>query len=276
MCRACGFLAACALLLAGCGGGSATDALSQTASNLGKIRSGTLHVELLVTPHGPSGASEFGFKLDGPFSLEGAGALPVARIAYTQLASGKSATVTILSTGRKGYVVVGGKTYALTSAQESQLRSAAAQIRSGGAVGSFPLDSWIEEPKLSGGGEVGGAETDRVQAKLDVVNASNGLLALVRGLGQNVKQLQGRNADDLAHAVRSSRFELWTGKKDRLLRRVEIEADLGFDVPEALRAALGTLVGAKISFRLGVDNPNEPVTVPEPANPLPASALPSG
>src|SRR5438128_935023 len=59
----------------------------------------------------------------------------------------------------------------------------------------------------------------------------------------------------LQDAVRSSRIEVVTGRKDKLLRSVHFTADLGFDVPPDLRAALGRLVGAKLELELKLANP---------------------
>jgi hypothetical protein len=263
-------------LLAGCGGGggsSAKHVLAQTADNLGKIRSGVLHLELVVTPRGTSGRGPVGFRLNGPFSLGSPGSF---RIAYTQLAAARQATVTVISTGGHGYVVVRGKTYELPPAQTRLLRSATAQLRSSGGLRSFGIGSWVRNPKVSDGGRVGGADTDRVTAALDVVNAANGLLSLARATGRPSPELRGRSAKQLADAVRSSSFELYTGKKDRLLRRVRLEADLGLDVPRNLRAVLGSLVGAKVRFLLGVDDPNSTIHVLAPAHALPATELPHG
>jgi hypothetical protein len=65
-----------------------------------------------------------------------------------------------------------------------------------------------------------------------------------------------------------------TGQEDRLLRRLEVAVDLGFDVPSELRGALGRLVGARVDFELGIDHPNRVVRVAEPQNVLPYSELP--
>jgi hypothetical protein len=35
-----------------------------------------------------------------------------------------------------------------------------------------------------------------------------------------------------------------------------MQLELGFDVPQQFRRAFGELVGAKVTFRLGVQNPN--------------------
>jgi hypothetical protein len=276
--RRAALLAACALL-AGCGGGSGDDAqevLSETAAKLDEIRSGTLHLDFRLDPRGPTGAEEFGFVLDGPFALGGSGPLPVADIEYTQTVGDDSATVTLISTGQKAFIRTEGRTYELPPEQAGQLRGAAGQLRAGAGLGEFAIDEWIEDAEVDEGGDVGGAETDRVRAELNVVNAVRDLAALARQLGQNVPQLSDQDADRLADSVRSSRFEVYTGKDDRLLRRLELEVDFGLDVPRELRSALGSLVGAKVRFELGVDDPNRKVTVAEPEDALPSSELPGG
>lgn len=276
--RRAALLAACAFL-AGCGGGSGEDAreaLSETASKLDEIRSGTLHLDFRLEPRGPTGAQQFGFALDGPFALGGSGPLPVADIEYTQTVGDDSATVTLISTGQKAYIRTEGRTYDLPAEQVKQLRGAAGQLRAGAGLGEFAIDEWIEDAEIDDGGDVGGTETDRVQAELNVVNAVRDLVGLVRQLGQDVPQLSEQDTERLADAVRSSRFEVYTGKDDRLLRRLELEVDFGLDVPRELRSALGSLVGAKVRFELGVDDPNRKVTVAEPEGVLPASELPGG
>jgi hypothetical protein len=275
--RRAALVAACALL-AGCGGGgeSADEALSETAAKLGEIRSGTLHVDLRVEPRGPTGTKPFGFAVDGPFSLGERGSLPVADVEYTQTVGDESETIKLISTGRNAYVETQGRTYELRPDQVAELRSATTEVRTSGGLAEFAFDEWISDPELHEGGEVGGAETDQITAELDAVEAVRGLVALAGQLGQDVPQLGQQDAERLADSVRSSRFEVYTGKDDRLLRRLELEIDFGLDVPKELRGALGSLVGAKVSFELGVDEPNRKVTVPEPENALPSSQLPQG
>ena len=280
MTRRATLLAACAVLLAGCAGSGdgehARDVLSETAANLGEIRSGTLHLVFRIEPRGGAGDKDFGFALDGPFSLGGSAPLPVADVEYTQSVGDESASATVVSTGQNAYVRTQGRTYELPPEQEEQLRGAAAGLSASSGLGEFAIDEWIEDAEVDDGGDVGGAETDHVQAELDVVAAVRDLSALARQLGQNVPQLGEQDAERLADSVRSSRFEVYTGKDDRLLRRLELEVDFGLDVPQELRSAFGNLVGARLVFELGVDDPNEPVKVSEPENALPSSELPSG
>jgi hypothetical protein len=272
--RAAAFLGLVALL-AGCGGkGRANEILSDTASNLGKIHSGDLTLRLVVSPReGTKG--RIGFELRGPFALR-PGALPIAKVAYTQIAGARQATATFISTGSKAYAEVNGKAYELPAESTELVRQAAAGIGGSGGLGQFEIDSWVEDPVAGDGGDVGGAQTDRVSARLDVVDAANGLLGLVRQLGRDAPRIEGDQAKQLEDAVDSSSFEVWSGREDHLLRRLLLKADLGFDVPVSLQRVLGEVVGAKIDFELAISNPNKPVSVPPPTNPLPSSELPSG
>jgi hypothetical protein len=259
--RALAFLFASALL-AGCGGGGANDVLGKTAANLGDIRSGTLAFDLLVTPRGGSGGPPFGFKLAGPFATRGSG-LPVTRMDYTQIANGKQQLVTLISTGSKGFMTIDGKTYELPEARLSPLRAVTAAF--GGKERSVPLDDWIRDAKVSDGGSVGGAETDHVHGDLDVAHAAADLGTLAFG-GRDLSDAERKQ---LADATRSATIDVWSGKDDRLLRKLAIDVDLGFDVPPDLRAALGKLVGARLQLTMAVSAPNRPVSVKPPSGALP-------
>jgi hypothetical protein len=252
-------LAAAALAVAGCGGGDATGVLSKTASSLGEIKSGTLAFDLLVTPRGGQGGPPFGFKLAGPFATTGT-ELPRTRMRYTQIANGKSATVTLLSSGAKGFITVNGNTYELPASRLAPLRSATALF--GGSGGSLPLDDWIRDAEVSDGGEVGGAETEHVHGNLDVSRAVADLGSLAAG----TPALNERERKQLEDSTRKATIDVWSGKEDHLLRKLMIDVDLGLDVPADLRAALGDLVGARVQITLAVSNPNRPVTVTAPAS----------
>lgn len=269
-------LAAAAAVLTGCGGGGGDPqpALSQTAAKLGKIRSGDLSLSLRVDPRGEG--SEFGFEVNGPFALGEGGSLPVADLDYTQIANGQQATATLISTGSKAYVQVAGSTYELPAAQTEELRSATGALRSEGGLAQLRIDDWIEHPSLSDGGEVGGAETDHVHSDLNTAAAVSDLLSLSSGFGSSVPALYSKSRDRLVSATRSASLDLYTGKNDRLLRKLEIDADFGLKVPDALAAALGTTVGATVQFDLQISNPNSPVHVAAPKNALPSSEFPGG
>jgi hypothetical protein len=261
-----------ALAITGCGGSSSpTGVLQETSDNLGAIRSGDLTLRLLVD----GGGKQAGFELEGRFALPDEGELPVADLDYTQIAGDQQETVTLISTGEKAFVAIGKDVYELPEKQTASLRSAGGQVSGDSGLGSLEIGGWLIQPKLSDGGEVGGAETDRIQSDLDVVRAANSILALVAGLnGSKATQLVGRNAEQLRAATKSATIDVHTGKDDRLLRRLVIDARLGADVPAQLRDRLGDLANARLTFELAIADPNDDVEVKEPegAKPLPNSS----
>ena len=181
-------------LAAGCGGSPAHDALSDTDANLGKVHSGDLTLRLVVSPRqGTKG--RVGFELRGPFAMR-AGRLPVANVAYTQIAGAHQATATFISTGSKAYVKTNGSVRQLTPAETQGIRQAAS-----GGPGALGLDiaSWAKHPKVTGEGDL-----DHVSAQLDVVKTANGLLGLLRQLGKPAPTIEGDEADRLEKAVTSS------------------------------------------------------------------------
>lgn len=272
-------IAGLAVALGGCGGESGTSnpgrALSQTAEKLGEIKSGTLHFQLAVDPREEGGG--FGFELDGPFQLGEPGKLPVARIDYTQTAGDERETVTLTSTGTKAFITVDGTAYELPSTTTDQLRAAGDGGSSGGgSLEELRIDDWISDPKSSDGGDVGGTDTDKIEAGLDVVAAANDLIELARSLGgPDLGTIEGQEAEQLRDAVRDATLAVWTGDDDRLLRRLLIEADFDPRLPEGLEE-LARAAGSKVTFELAIDDPNQRVEVAAPENPRPASELPGG
>jgi hypothetical protein len=250
---------AIAFLLAGCGGsaGPARNDLRAAAQKLGQIRAGVLDLKLLVTPlQGTNG--RIGFELSGPFKLR-KDALPIAKLRYTQYAGANVASATFVSTGTQAYALSGGRRVALPASAAAEIEHAAGGITGGGAETPLRIDNWLDYPSVSDGGTVGGASTDHVTAKLDVVNAANGLLGFVRTLGHATPTITGSSADQLRKAVKSSSIDVWIGKRDKLLRKLDLKAQLGFDVPKELQRALGNVVGANVEFLLAVSNPNRPI-----------------
>jgi hypothetical protein len=264
--RAVSLLAGVLLLASACGGGeSAPEALSKTSANLGKIRSGDLSVELLFSAKGGERA---GFSLEGPFAFR-QGGLPEAELDYTQIAGGRTATQTFIMTGGKAYVRIHGTTFELPEATAARIRGA---VGVAGGLGVIDLSRWVEDPKLSDGGEVGGADTDRINAKLNVPATVSGLVALASQFGGTtpLPALSGASAEQIERAVDKATVDVWTGKDDRLLRKLEIS--LAFS-PSAASEDVQGLVEAAMHFTLGISNPNEKVTVETPTGvqPYPGS-----
>jgi hypothetical protein len=264
-----------ALGLSACGSGGGVsnpgEALAETAQNLGDVKSGDLTFKLIVDPAEEGG--DFGFELTGPFELAEAGKLPVAEIEYTQIADDQRETVTVTSTGEAAFITVDGTAYELPPEQSNRLRAAAADVGGdGGGLSELRIDDWIRNPKSSGGDEIGGDETDEIEADLDVVAAVNGLMTLAGRFTGGREPIKGEEAQMLRDSVQDARIEVLTGKDDRLLRRLRITATFDPKLPEELEE-LARAAGATVDFELEIADPNEPVQVEAPADPQPYSEL---
>jgi hypothetical protein len=224
-------------IAAGCGGGGGLRSdLAKTASNLGKIRSGSLDFSLLVTPRSALARNPFGFSIRGPFTF---GDQATARVAYTQIANGSRATVTLVLEPTGGYVVANGKRRPMTEAQLASLRDAAASARSGSVV---DVSSWLQTPTSCG--------THCARGKLDVSDAVEG----IAGLAGDDITLSAEERKQLDAAAKSATYLVrWTD--DHLLEQLKLHVVVDFDVPPKLRSALGNLVGATFDLNVGISDP---------------------
>jgi hypothetical protein len=257
-------LALLAALLFGCGGGgpqSANDVLGETSANLGKIKSGDLALELIFSTKDGKRA---GFNLEGPFQLR-SGSVPEAQLDYTQIAGDQTATQTFIMTGDKAYVRMGGATFELPAETAGQVRST---LGATGGLGVIDLRGWVQDPELAAGEEVGGAQTDRITGRLNVATVVTGLIAIASQFGGTtpLTPLEGKSAEQVEQAVDRATIDVWTGKEDRLLRKLEITIEFS-PASEQVKS----LVGAAVHFTLGISNPNEKVTIEKPTNVQPYS-----
>ena len=161
--------AATALTLSACGGssssGEAASLLHQTFSGTHKITSGNLNFNLTVNPSGSKTLTgPISLSLSGPFQTLGTGKLPESAFNVAITALGNSASVTITSTGNKGYVTFEGQSYQLPQATFQKLESSFAQLGSSpagngsgvlGKLGIQPLH-WLQNPQVVGTETVGG------------------------------------------------------------------------------------------------------------------------
>jgi hypothetical protein len=258
---------ALAVVLAGCGGTSADDVLERTTANVARVRSAELGLRLVLEPR--SGRGRVGFTLRGPIELR-SGRLPVARLAYTQIAGARQAGATFRSTGDAAFVDVAGTAYRLPKHQTDALARSAGRIRTGATL---ELGRWLERPSVEDGGTIDGTDTDHVSAKLDTVTALRDIFGAAAATGADVPDLGGARSDELRRAIKTSSIDVWSGHEDRFLRRLRLR--IGFEVapPRPLREQLGRLVGGRLAFDLDLTHINRPVRVDAPRGARPAAEL---
>lgn len=258
MSRVAWILTALALVVSACGGDGedARDILQDTAANMGEIRSGDLNMEVLFSAKDGERA---GFTLQGPFALR-EGQLPEAQLDYTQIAGPETATQTFILKGETAYVRIMGTTYELPQETADEIGST---IGVSGGLAAVDLSSWLEKPTREGREEVGGAETDHISADLNASATVNTLLAIASQLGgtEPLVPLTGASAEQVEGAIETATVDVWTGKEDRLLRRLQIALDFA---PAAEK--LKDLLGTSLDFTLEISSPNEAVTVEQPTD----------
>jgi hypothetical protein len=248
---------ALALVVSACRHGTVDGraAVTETAGRMPEIRSGQLDLSLQARTEAEGDA---GVDLRGPFSLEEGAPLPRLRMELSGPSIGGA--ITIISDGQEGWAEAFGQRVPLNEDQQAQLQRTVGALTQEGRLRRLALEEWVRDPRLTDGGEVGGAQTDRIEGDLDVAATVNDLLDFLSVFGRELEPIEGEEADRLRLAVRSSRFELYTGRDDRLLRRLMLEAELAEDLGEA-DEQLSEFAGAALTFRFGIGRPNEPVEI---------------
>ncbi len=264
------FLVLVGLILA-TGTPSSAQLMSHAAGSFGEVKRGTFRFGITITPQGSSTASPSSIELNGPFEIVPGKPLPRARITYTVSSGGRSQVVTLLTTGDKAYTVIKGQAYELPAAATKELESATKDLSksgSGGGLSGIKLhfDKWLIDPKVSNGRDIGGTATWRTDAGVNVVSALQDLTASAGTLGsitgQKVPALTAKDVAQVKKGIKNASVTVYVGRYDRILRLMDLTMD--FSTPANQQAATG-----------GITNPNEPVDVQAPKNPLPYSALQS-
>lgn len=259
--------------------------MRQASTSFGNVSRGDFSFEISITPKGSASAAASSIRLSGPFELLDGKPLPLAKIDYVVESGGRSQEVELLTTGGQAYTVVGGQAYELPAAAVKQLKEATKQLAAGdkkskqsGLTGlKLNFDRWLVNPQVGSGAEIDGTPTWRTRAQVDVVAALKDLAASAKALGgvtgAKVPELTDSEIKQIKDSFRNAKVELFVGRYDRIVRKIDLSMD--FNTPAGLSAAAGGIAGGRLRLRIGINNPNEPVQVSKPENPLPYKALQS-
>jgi hypothetical protein len=270
-------------LVAGCGGGSSGDEassstdvnqlLKDTFSGKKDVKSGKLDLTVDVNA-GASGT--FNAKVSGPFESQGAGKLPKLDIDASLEGGGQSFQAGVTTTGDQGFVSYGGTDYAVDDQTfkkfkagfEQSTKNATSQ-NSNQSLTSLGIDpsKWLTNAKNEGEAKVGDDDTIKITGDVDVPK----LLDDVNGALQKIRQLGGAQASSLPEqlteadkkqaqdAIKNLSVEIYTGKDDKILRRMVVAMKL---------AAQSQTADLKLDFQLLDLNEGQDIKAPENTKPF--------
>jgi hypothetical protein len=282
-------MAVTAMALAACGsssGGNAANLLKQTFSGAHKVNSGNLNFSLTVNPGGSSTLKgPITLSFGGPFQSLGTGKLPQSDFNVSLNAMGSGGSVGILSTGTNGYVTFQGSSYQLPRAAFQRLESSFSQLASPasssgsgvlGKLGIQPLH-WLVNPQVVGDESVAGAPTTHIRAAINIaalLGDFNTFLQKastlgVSGAGSFPNGISAASRSRIAGEVQNPSFDLWTGKGDKTIRRLQIKLTL--PVSGQTSTLLGGLRTAAIGLSMQYAALNQPQTITAPKTVRPYS-----
>jgi hypothetical protein len=277
--------------LAACGGSmdNATTLLHQTFTGNHQITSGTLGFNLTVVPSGSSTLKgPISLSLSGPFQSLGKGRLPRSAFNISLGAMGGGASVTIISTGSSGYVTFQGQSYKLPAATFKRLESSFSQLGAspGSSSGSGVLgrlgiqpQHWLVNPKVVGDEAVGGVDTTHIRSAINVsalLADLNTFLVRASSLGVSGASsfphgISSASRSRIAGEIQNPTFDVWTGKSDKTLRRLQVHLTL--PVSGQTSALLGGLRSAGIGLTMQYANLNQPQAIIAPTSLQPYSVF---
>lgn len=285
-------LALCPLALVACGGEDPQELIDQTFGNTSDVRSGKINVGLTINAEGsPQLSQPVTVKLSGPFQSQGKGKLPKFDFGINVNAAGQTYTAGATSTGTAGFVKVLGNAYEIpqqlfASFEQNYARAQSSaeqrqQGDQGASLASLGVDprKWLIDPEVVGDEDVGGASTTHVSARIDVPKLLDDVnRAVAEARQRNLPQAQSlppsitpAQRQQVQEAIRNATFEFWTGKDDKVLRRLAVKID--FQVPAAERQGAGGVSGGRLVFDYQLSGLNQPQQVAAPANPQPFAEL---
>jgi hypothetical protein len=248
-----------AVALAGCGGGSEEEARDLIDRGFATdVRSGVFSASAEVRLSGLGAlAGPLRFSLEGPFEGGSPTALPNMDMRARASGMGQRFAGRLVLTRDNGWVVYGGTTYEAGEALWAELRQAiepqAGEPVTLAEMGLHP-HRWLDGLETEGEEEVAGAETTKVTGTLDLAV----MLREANRMPPETEALPPVTLRQIDDAFDEVRFEAWIGDDD-IWRRVRVETE--FRIPEALRESAGGVSGGRLSFEIGLEDPNEPVEI---------------
>lgn len=261
---------------------SSAQLMKRAASSFGEVSRGSFKFKITITPQGSESASRSSIGIDGPFEIVQGKPLPKAKITYTVSSGGRSQVTTLLTTGDKAYTVIKGQAYELPASATKDLKAATKDLSKPGEGKGLTgiklnFDKWLINPQVAVGEDIGGAPTWRTTAGVNVVAALKDLVASSGALGGitggSVPAIKESDLAEVKKGIKNASVVVYVGRYDQVIRLLDLTMD--FSTPAGASSAVGGVSGGRMNMVVGITNPNQPVDVAPPKDPLPYSALQS-
>lgn len=281
-------------LLAGCGGDDdpapaesgedVNQLLEETFSGDKRIDSGKVDLRLGVETEGGTTGGPVDVRLSGPFQSAGEGALPRFDMDAAFEGGGQSIEAGVTSTGDGAFVSFQGEDYEVSeevfaefkrSYEEAQQEAGAQEEQSLATLGIDPR-RWLTNARTAGEADVGGTPTIKITGGVDVprlLDDVNTALERARSLGLQgsedlPEQLTEEQRRQATEAIRDLNVEIYTGKDDRILRRMVVAMGL-----QAPAGTAGAPQSADLRLDLQLLEVNEDQEIEAPADARPFDEL---
>ena len=244
-----------------CGGdGDDDDVLAQVEEQLAELQSGEMALALTAsTGAGEDEAGPLGFRVEGPFSFDSGGDLPVFDLTYTRLLD-EEEELRVGSDGEQAWVIAGGEVTDVPAGQLDALR-----LGEGGAAPDLDLAGWVGEAAFTEDGD-----EVVITGDLDVLELLQDLQRLVAEVegqaGDEGAEIDDESADRLRSLVRSSDVEIVADADSHRLRSLRATVDFGGDTPPELQEALGAYAAARLELTLTLEELSDDLNVERPSS----------
>jgi hypothetical protein len=248
-----------AVTLAGCGGGGSSEEARDLIDRgfATDVRSGVFSASAEFQLSGLGAlAGPLRLTMEGPFQGGSSATLPDMDLEVRASGMGQSFAGRLVMTRDNAWVEYGGTTYEAGEALWAELRrtieTQGGEPMTLAEIGLHP-HRWLDDLETEGDEEVGGDETTKVTGVLDL-----GVLLREANRLSPEGPLPPSTLRQVDDAFEEVRFEAWIGDDD-IWRRVSVETE--FQIPEELRESSEGVSGGRLSFEMGLENPNEPVEI---------------
>jgi hypothetical protein len=246
---------------------AAASTLAQTFDATSSLHNAQLTASFQLEPEGMLAlGGPIAFRGSGPVASGATGQLPRFDLAITGSIARMPLRARAISTGKRGFLTIDGRSYKLDKDVLHLLRSA---LGAGGAIATLGLDpqGWVKDPQASGRATIGGVETNHVSGTIDVGALLADVSKLLAGGGLD-GLLTPELRKQIEDAVTATKVDVWSGAHDKVLRQLAVVVDFAF---KKGTSPITGLDGGKMTLRVRLDRVNattvDPVA-PKHARPL--------